>query len=166
MDEYATDVAIRSAISRVTQSGSNADPSHQSATRAIADIDQSLRELFQQEAFPRVPIEKWWIRNVPAYAARAFCQEFNEIYHVSIAAKSRFDTDLDAMSRLMSGGMKPTEAYLTAKRDNWYVTAEPGLLFRACASFGALDRPKRRMLWSWATGKLPDSELLAEFGDG
>ncbi|MEU3710386.1 hypothetical protein [Streptomyces catenulae] len=162
VEDYLTDIAIRSALEK-TLTEASSDPRTLALRSTLSEVDASLRDAFTKEAFPRTLVEKWWIRNVPEYASREFCKEFEKVYRISITPKSMFDTDLNAMARKIESGTPAREVYTYAKSNMWYVTKEPALLFRACILLTPLDRRKRRTLWSWANGELADSELATVF---
>ncbi|MFF3747439.1 hypothetical protein ACWDFH_29805 [Streptomyces kronopolitis] len=166
MEDYLVDVTLRSVINGAMRDGSAQFESlPEQVKREILETDSSLLSLFTTEAFPRAPESEWWIRNVPAYASRRFCQEFKEAYNVKIAPNSKFDADLDDMFRLVDEGTAPIEVCLKAKNCGWYVATEPALLFRACTLVLSLQRKERRAVWSWAIGDFSDSTLQMKLSE-
>ncbi|MFK0264590.1 hypothetical protein ACIQU1_25200 [Streptomyces angustmyceticus] len=166
MEDYLADVALGSVIHKAIRDDSaQSAPLPEQVKREILETDSSLLSLFTTEAFPRAPESEWWIRNVPTYASRHFCQEFEEAYNIKITPKSKFDVDLDSMFRFVDEGIEPVKACLKAKNCGWYVATEPALLFRACSLFLPLERKGRRAVWAWAIGDLSDSTLQMKLSE-
>jgi hypothetical protein len=166
MEDYLADVALRSVIHEAVRDDCTRRAALlEQVRREILETDSSLLGLFTTEAFPRAPESEWWIRNVPAYASRHFCQEFEKAYSIKIAPKSRFDVDLDDMFRLIGEGMDPIKVCMKAKNCGWYVSTEPALLFRACSLVLPLRRKERRAAWAWAIGELSDSTLQMKLSE-
>lgn len=160
IEDYLNDITMRSTLKKVRGSLQSVNPGRTSSLmHEIAAVDASLQLVFEREVFPDVPRDQWWMRRAPSYAAQKFCHEFKEAYKVAIRPMSKFDDDVDAMKGLLSGGMEPVNVCIKVKRENWYVTQRPGLLFRACKNSIPLNRREIGALWSWASGELPDGQL-------
>ncbi|MFI2184303.1 hypothetical protein [Streptomyces sioyaensis] len=165
VEEFLMDVNSRSALQEsMTASHEDSPVDHRVIAAELVAIDASVRAIFDIEAFPKMSRSEWWLRYVPSYAARDFCREFKSAYGVTIAARSKFDLDVDAMTQLSANGVAPADICLKVAEEQWYVTQRPALLFRACQRSLSIDRSARRALWSWATGKVSESDLRAALG--
>lgn len=165
VEEFLMDVNSRSTLQElVAASREDRAVEYRLIAAEIDAVDASLRPIFDIEAFPKMPPSEWWLRCVPSYAARDFCREFKSAYGVSIAARSKFDLDVDAMTQLSANGVAPVDICLKVAEEQWYVANRPALLFRACRRSLSMDRSARRALWSWATGKVSESGLRAALG--
>ncbi|MGG2459763.1 hypothetical protein ACO0M4_08065 [Streptomyces sp. RGM 3693] len=165
VEEFLMDVNSRSTLQELlaaSREGTSVD--HRLIAAELEAVDASLRPIFNIEAFPKMSPSEWWLRYVPSYAARDFCRDFKSAYGVSIAARSKFDLDVDAMTQLSANGAAPADICLKVAEERWYVAERPALLFRACQRSLSIDRSARRALWSWATGKVSESGLRAALG--
>ncbi|UNO40247.1 hypothetical protein [Streptomyces sp. MST-110588] len=166
LEDYLVEVNARSVLHEVITNSAAAGPADRRRTVAeLEEIDARLRPVFGIEAFPRLPEEEWWLRRVPSYAARDICREFQETYGLSVAARSKFDVDVDEMTRLFAEGMPPADLCLKVAGEEWYVAEQPGLLYRACRRAFPVDRRARRAIWAWATGEAPESALRAALSE-
>lgn len=163
LEDYLSDVALRSVIKvalkddEIRASGGWGDVESE-----IGRIDSQLKGLFRIEGFPRsAPVDEWWIRNVPIYAARSLCRELEEAYGVRISSRSRFDADLDSLEEMKSRGIDLVDALIEARDRGWYIATEPALLFRAFKFMLSLDRKGRKVVWDWARGEVTDPFLQA-----
>ncbi|QTZ90879.1 hypothetical protein [Streptomyces auratus] len=166
VEEFLMDVNSRSTLQELmAASREDRAVDHHLIAAELDAIDTTLRTIFDVEAFPKMPPSEWWLRCVPSYAARDFCREFKGAYGVSIAARSKFDLDVDAMVQLSANGMAPADICLKVAEEQWYVTKRPALLFRACRRSLPMDRSARRALWAWATGNVSAPGLRAALGE-
>ncbi|MFE5915895.1 hypothetical protein [Streptomyces sp. NPDC056468] len=162
IEDYLNDITMRSTLQKVEHSFRELE--HTQAAILMYEIhavDASLQTVFERDVFPDIPGGQWWIRRAPTYAARRFCQEFEQIYKVKIRPKSKFDDDVDSMKALLAEGFDSVDVFVKAKQEDWYVAERPGLLFLACRSATSLPRRAMRALWAWASGELPASQLRA-----
>ncbi|MFE4022255.1 hypothetical protein ACFXPZ_33480 [Streptomyces sp. NPDC059101] len=165
VEEFLVDVNSRSTLQELLDASREDRPGDNRLIAAELDtVDASLRPIFDIEAFPKMSPSEWWLRYVPSYAARDFCREFKSAYGISLAARSKFDLDVDAMTQLSANGVAPADICLKVAEEQWYVAKRPALLFLACRRSLSMDRSARRALWSWATGKVSESCLRAALG--
>ncbi|MEU9129269.1 hypothetical protein AB0D08_14385 [Kitasatospora sp. NPDC048540] len=157
LDDYLNDLSLRTVLSDVLPR--LAGPEAGGLRDAIGRIDPAVRQVLTDDSFPSYPIDQWWLRNSPSYAARSFCEEFEAAYGVRIRRQSRFDDDVAELSRLVSTGLGPADACLRLRASGRYATTADGLFLRAAKQGLGLDRRAARVLWSWLTGTITDAEL-------
>ncbi|WP_371480260.1 hypothetical protein [Kitasatospora sp. NBC_00315] len=162
LDDYLNDLSLRTVLSEVLPqlSGPEADGFRE----AIERTDLAVRLVLTDESFPSYPVDQWWLRNSPSYAARSFCAEFESAYGVRIRPQSRFDDDVAELSRLVADGLGPADACLRFRSSGRYAATVDGLFLRAARESLDLDRKAARILWSWLIGKITDAEFQASLG--
>ncbi|MFD7662410.1 hypothetical protein [Streptomyces sp. NPDC059788] len=162
LEDYQNELTLRGTLKKAVPK------LHQCDSTATADmveqievIDQSLQALFTNLLSPTAA--DWWVRFTLPYASVSFCEQAGEAYGVHIRPSSKFDEDLLNLQQALADERNPTDAYIMARREGWYVTERPSLFYRCCTHALAMDRRKRQALRLWVHGKLPDEAFRAVF---
>lgn len=164
VEDYLEDVQLRSALSEVFRT---LRESHQESVRGlerkISRIDVRVGAVLTSECFTNFSPSEWWMRNSPAYASRPFCREFQKCYGVTIPEYSELDSACEGMVQMCDSGAGASRICFTMRKCPYFRGHRWTLLSRAYKQAFPLERPERRVLWSWVTGNLSDEDFIEKF---
>ncbi|MFF7153644.1 hypothetical protein [Streptomyces sp. NPDC008139] len=164
VEDYFNDLSLRSALAKALPELESAGHGHaRELGKSIAESDEILKAVLVRDSFPGFSEGDWWLRRTPIYAARRFCAEFHESHGVEIASRSRYDNDVDEMSRMATEGASASSICFIVRSDSWYVSLRSGLFLRACRDALSLSRDGRKTVWKWLMGEISDDELRETF---
>ncbi|WP_033217255.1 hypothetical protein [Kitasatospora phosalacinea] len=144
LDDYLNYLPLRTVFSEVLPE--LADPGTDGLQDVVEWIDLTVRRVPPQDSFPYFPVDQWWLRNSPSYAARSFCEEFESAYGAAVRPQSRFDEDVTTLTGLLTDGLASAEACIRCRRHRTPRFPPPRPVTTACTA-GQAFTGRRWPLW-------------------